>query len=62
MPVLNVDRRLEVKRRARAYGTTYTHLGANYALIKRDDQSEWLVTMRLKDLAQLALGETGEKS
>ena len=54
-PVQGIDRKLECKRRKRAFGTIYGYLGTNYALVVRDDKTEPLVVLRLKDFAQLAV-------
>jgi hypothetical protein len=53
-PVRGTDRKLECKRRARAFGTLYGWMGDNFALVLRDDRTEPLVLMRLKDFAELA--------
>jgi hypothetical protein len=58
-PVLNVDRLLQCKRRARAFGTLYAFLDGAYAAVIRDDRSSAMVVMRLEDWAQLALGTGG---
>lgn len=55
-PVLGADRKLECKRRARAFGTLYQMLGPNYALVIRDDRTEPLVVQRFDDWARLARG------
>jgi len=52
--VRGVDRRIEAKRRARAFGTIDTMLGGNFALVCRDDRSRPLVVMTLETFAQLA--------
>src|SRR6266704_2029621 len=56
-PVLGQDRRLECKRRARAFGTLYGFLNGSYAAVIRDDRTEPLVVMKLVDWARLALGK-----
>ena len=53
-PVRGLDRKLECKRRARAFGTLYGFLGSNYAVVVRDNRTEPLVLMRLTDWAELA--------
>jgi hypothetical protein len=53
-PVHGTDRRLECKRRARAFATIDTMLGGNFALIVRDDRSRPLVVMTLETFAELA--------
>jgi Holliday junction resolvase len=53
-PVRGVDRRLECKRRARAFATIDAMLASNYALIVRDDRSRPLVVMTLTTFAELA--------
>lgn len=52
-PVRGVDRKLECKRRRR-FATLYGWLGANYGLVLREDNNEWLIVMRLSDFAELA--------
>jgi hypothetical protein len=54
VPIRGVDRRLECKRRARAFGTLYGWMGDNYALVLRDNRTESLVLLRLKDFVDLA--------
>ena len=54
VPVRGVDRRIEAKRRARAFGTIDTMLGSNFALICRDDRSRPLVVMTIETFAELA--------
>jgi Holliday junction resolvase len=54
VPVRGVDRKLECKRRARAFGTLYKYMGNNFALVLRDNHTEPLVLMRLKDFVELA--------
>src|SRR5690242_11090162 len=53
-PVRGTDRKLECKRRARAFGTLYRWMAGNFALVVRDDRTEPLVVMRLKDFTELA--------
>ena len=53
-PVRGTDRRLECKRRARAFRTIDAMLGGNFALIVRDDRSRALVVMTLEQFAELA--------
>jgi hypothetical protein len=53
VPVRGVDRRIEAKRRRRAFATIDAMLGANYALVCRDDRSRPLVVMSLSDWAEL---------
>jgi hypothetical protein len=53
-PVRGLDKKLECKRRARAFGTLYGWLAGNFGLVLRDDKTEPLVLMRLKDWADLA--------
>lgn len=53
-PVRGIDRKLEAKRRARAFGTIYGMLGQNYAVVIRDDRTPILIVMRLDDWAELA--------
>jgi Holliday junction resolvase len=54
VPVRGVDRKLECKRRARAFGTLYKFMGNNFALVLRDNHTEPLVLMRLADFVDLA--------
>ncbi len=53
-PVRGVDKKLECKRRARAFSTLYGWMGDNYALVVRYDRTEPLVILRLRDFAELA--------
>jgi hypothetical protein len=53
-PVRGVDKRLECKRRARAFATIDGMLGGNFALVVRDDRSRPLVVMTLETFAELA--------
>ncbi len=53
-PVRGIDRKLECKRRARAFGTLYGFLGTNFAVVVRDNRTPPLVLMRLDDFAELA--------
>ena|SRR6185437_9391959 len=52
-PVRGVDRKLECKRRAQAFGTLYGFIGTNYAVVVRDNRTPPLVIMRLSDWAEL---------
>jgi Holliday junction resolvase len=53
-PVRGVDRRLECKRRARAFATIDAMLAGNFALVVRDDRSRPLVVMTIETFAELA--------
>jgi hypothetical protein len=53
-PVRGVDRRIEAKRRARAFRTIDRMLAGNFALIVRDDRSRPMVVMLLETFAELA--------
>jgi hypothetical protein len=55
VPVLGIDRVLEVKCRASGWKQAYAFLGANYGLVIRADREEPLMVMRLKDFAKLAI-------
>jgi len=55
-PVLGHDRKLECKRRARAFETLYGFLNGSYAAIIRDDRCEPMGGMKLEDWVRLALG------
>jgi Holliday junction resolvase len=59
-PVRGIDRRLECKRRRRAFATIDNMLGANFALVVRDDRSRALVIMTLSSFAELASFVSGE--
>ena len=48
------ERKLECKRRARAFKTLYGFLANNYAVALRDDRTPSLIVMRLSDFAELA--------
>ncbi len=53
-PVRGVDRRFELKRRARGFKALYDGLGDGiYGLIVRDDSSKALVVLRLDSFAAL---------
>jgi Holliday junction resolvase len=54
VPVRGVDRRVECKRRARAFMTIDAMLGGNFAVVVRDDRSRPLVVMTLEQWAELA--------
>jgi len=56
-PVLGHDRKLECKRRARAFGTLYGFLNGSYAVVIRDDRCEPMVVMKLEEWTRLALGK-----
>jgi len=60
-PVLGANRKLECKRRARAFGTLYGFLNGSYAAVIRDDRCEPMVVMKLEDWARLALGVAAEE-
>ena len=53
-PVRGIDRKLECKRRAQAFGTLYGFMADNYAVVVRDNRTPPLVVMRLEDFAELA--------
>jgi hypothetical protein len=53
-PVRGTDRKIECKRRARAFATIDSMLGGNFALVVRDDRSRPLVIMSLTSFAELA--------
>jgi hypothetical protein len=55
VPVLGIDRTLEVKCRATGWKQAYAFLGQNYGLVIRADREEPLMVMRLKDFAELAI-------
>jgi hypothetical protein len=53
-PVRGVDRKLEAKRRKRAFSTIDGMLDGNFAVVCRDDRSRTLVVMTLEHFAELA--------
>lgn len=53
LPIHNTARKIECKRRRRAFSTLYGWLGENFGLVVRDDRTEPLVVIRLKDFAGL---------
>jgi Holliday junction resolvase len=55
VPVLGLDRRLEVKCRATGFRKAYEWLADNYGLVIRADRAEPLVCLRLRDFAELAI-------
>jgi hypothetical protein len=62
VPVLNCDKTIECKRRARAFSTIYGFLGSAYGLVLRDDRTPPLVVLRLEDFAALAKGQRATAS
>ena len=54
VPVRGIDRRIECKRRARAFATIDGMLGGNFALLVRDDRSRPMVVMTLETFAELS--------
>lgn len=60
VPVLGIDRDVEVKCRAHGFAQLYDWLTNRYALIVRADRQEPLVVLRLEDAAEIArLAEKG---
>jgi hypothetical protein len=57
--VLGVDRLLECKRRRRGFAALYGMLGSAWGLVVRDDRTEPLVVLRLKDFAELVTAAPG---
>lgn len=55
VPVLGVDRTLEVKCQASGWKQAYAFLADHYGLIIRADRKPPLMVMRLADFAELAL-------
>ncbi len=53
-PVRGKDRKIECKRRARAFASIYAMLGENHFLAIRDNRTPPLIVMRLEDFAELA--------
>jgi hypothetical protein len=56
-PVRGINRRIECKRRRRAFRTIDTMLDSNFAVIVRDDRSRPLVVMTLATFAELAIDQ-----
>jgi hypothetical protein len=54
VPLLGIDRDVEVKCRAHGFGQLYDWLNNRYALIVRADRREPLVVLRLEDAAAIA--------
>jgi len=54
-PVRGRDRRIEAKRRRRAFFTIDRMLADNFALVVRDDRSRPLVVLTLASFAELAI-------
>jgi hypothetical protein len=54
VPVRGIDRRIECKRRKRAFATISKMLSDNYALVVRDDHARPLVIMSLQTFGELA--------
>jgi Holliday junction resolvase len=61
MPLLGVDRRVEVKTRASGFTRIYEWLGENFALVVRADRKEPLLVMRLSDALEIAKVAEGKK-
>jgi Holliday junction resolvase len=55
VPVRGIDRRIEAKRRRRAFVTIDRMLADNFALVVRDDRSRPLVILTLASFAELAI-------
>ena len=55
VPILGLDKRLEVKCRATGFRSIYGWLADNYGLVIRADRSEPLIVVRLSDFAALAI-------
>ncbi|SRR6266487_3055906 len=62
VPVRGVDRRIECKRRARAFRTIDQMLGGNYALVVRDDHSRALVVMSIGTFAELVIDNPEQRT
>lgn len=54
VPFLGIDRRVEVKVRAKGYATVYDQLGDNFALIVKADRRPALLVIPLEDAAAIA--------
>jgi Holliday junction resolvase len=54
VPVLGIDRDIEVKSRAAGFSRLYSWLEDRYALVVKADRQEPLVIIRLRDAAQVA--------
>jgi hypothetical protein len=54
LPLLGIDRRVEVKARAHGFAQLYSWLGDHDFLIVRADRSEPLVVLRLKLATEIA--------
>lgn len=57
VPVLGIDRKVECKRRKRAFQTIDGMLGPNFALFVRDNHCRPLVVMTVETFAALAKGQ-----
>lgn len=55
VPILGTDQRLEAKIRRSGFKQIRSWLADNYALIYRADRTEPLITLRLRDFAELAI-------
>jgi Holliday junction resolvase len=53
-PVRGIDRKLECKHWKGGFKTIHRLLASHYGLVVRDDRTEPLIVMRLKDFAELA--------
>src|SRR5262245_29645867 len=54
VPVLGIDRDIEVKSRATGFSRLYSWLEDRYALVVKADRQEPLVIIRLRDAAEIA--------
>jgi Holliday junction resolvase len=54
MPLLGIDRRVEVKSRATGFATLNRWLTDNFALVVKADRREPLVILRLRDALEIA--------
>jgi Holliday junction resolvase len=54
VPVLGIDRNIEVKSRATGFSRLYAWLEDRYALVVKADRQEPLVIIRLRDAAEVA--------
>jgi hypothetical protein len=53
--IRGVVKKLECKRRGRAFGTLYSLTGQSYALVIRDDHADPLVVMRLDEESETVI-------
>jgi hypothetical protein len=62
MPIVGIDRRVEVKCRADGFRELYGWLDDNFALVLKADRKETLVVLRLRDGIEIAKTAEGRRN